>query len=91
MQKYLAFVLFMGLCYAGVAQQAVIDSSKYPPLKTWTAVQDQANMMQQLGIKKLRPGPSGNESDPNHANYDESQADPCPQLPDVLTTKSGKK
>ena len=47
-------------------------------------------MMQQLGIKKLRPGPSGNESAPNHANYDESLANPCPQLPDVLTTKAGK-
>ncbi|MVM33985.1 acetylxylan esterase [Spirosoma sp. HMF4905] len=90
MQKYLILMLSMFLT-KGVAQQASIDSSKYPPLKTLTAIQDQANMMQQLGIKKLRPGPSGNESDPNHANYDESQADPCPQLPDVLTTKNGKK
>jgi len=48
-------------------------------------------MMQQLGIKKLRPGPSGDESAPNHANYDESLANPCPVLPDVLTTKAGKK
>ncbi len=48
-------------------------------------------MKQQLGIKKLRPGQSGNESDPNHANYDESVANPCPQLPDVLTTNDGKK
>ncbi len=29
-------------------------------------------MMDQLGIKALRPGPSGNEKAPNHANYDES-------------------
>src|SRR5205085_6412732 len=43
------------------------------------------------GIKKLRPGPSGNESAPNHANYNEAVANPCPQLPDILTTKSGKK
>ncbi|GAB3687798.1 hypothetical protein GCM10027592_01810 [Spirosoma flavus] len=91
MQKYLAFVLLIVLPYVAVAQQAVIDSSKYPRLKTFTAAEDQAIMMQQLGIKKLRPGPSGNESAPNHANYDESQADPCPQLPDVLTTKNGKK
>ena len=47
--------------------------------------------MQQLGIKTVRPGPSGNESAPNHANYDESIADPCPQLPDILTTKNGTK
>jgi len=50
------------------AQQ--IDSSKYPKPVVFTAQQDQANMMQQLGIKKLRPGPSGNDSAPNHANYD---------------------
>lgn len=91
MKHYVSFMLFMALSLGAVAQQATIDSSKYPPLKTWTAMQDQANMMQQLGIKKLRPGPSGNEADLNHANYDESQADPCPQLPDVLITRSGKK
>ena len=48
-------------------------------------------MMAQLGIHKLRPGPSGNESDPNHANYDEATANPYPDLPDVLTLKNGKK
>ena len=48
-------------------------------------------MMDQLGIKALRPGPSGNEKAPNHANFDESQANPFPDLPDALTLKSGKK
>ena len=48
-------------------------------------------MMDQLGIKSLRPGPSGNESAPNHANYDESLATPYPDLPDLLTLKNGKK
>ncbi|HEY7336155.1 MAG TPA: hypothetical protein VH639_14795 [Bryobacteraceae bacterium] len=52
---------------------------------------DHQNMMDQLGIKALRPGPSGNESAPNHANYDEATANPFPNLPDVLTLKSGKK
>ncbi len=47
--------------------------------------------MTQLGIKKLRPGPSGNEKDPNHANYDESLANPFPNLPEGLTLKNGKK
>ena len=42
-------------------------------------------MMDQLGIKALRPGPSGDEKAPNHANYDESMANPYPNLPDVLT------
>jgi hypothetical protein len=48
-------------------------------------------MMEQLGIKALRPGPSGNEAAPNHANYDESTANPYPNLPDVLKLKNGKK
>ena len=36
-------------------------------------------MMEQLGIKALRPGPSGNEPAPNHANYDEAIANPYPE------------
>jgi len=52
---------------------------------------DHKNMMEQLGIKTLRPGPSGNESAPNHANYDEALANPYPNLPDPLTLKNGKK
>lgn len=57
----------------------------------WTAAEDHRNMMDQLGIKALRPGPSGNETAPNHANYDESTANPFPILPDALTLKNGKK
>ena len=52
---------------------------------------DHRNMMEQLGITALRPGPSGNESAPNHANYDEALANPYPNLPEVLTLKNGKK
>jgi hypothetical protein len=56
-----------------------------------TAAIDHQNMMDQLGIKALRPGPSGNESAANHANYDEATANPYPNLPDALTLKNGKK
>jgi hypothetical protein len=35
---------------------------------------DHKDMMRQLGIKALRPGPSGREGAPNQANYDESKA-----------------
>jgi hypothetical protein len=59
--------------------------------KNWTSADDHQDMMDQLGIKALRPGPSGNESAPNHANYDESLANPYPNLPDVLTLKNGRK
>jgi hypothetical protein len=90
MKHTLSFFLFLVIANAVIAQSK-IDSTKYPKLTTFTAQQDHDNMMKQLGIKAVRPGPSGNESAPNHANYDESIANPCPQLPDVLTLKNGKK
>lgn len=62
-----------------------VDTSK------WNTNDDHQHMMNQLGIKKLRPGPSGDEKAPNHANYDESLANPFPVLPEVLTLKNGKK
>ena len=62
-----------------------------PPPVTFTADQDHQNMMDQLGIKSLRNGPSGDEKAPNYANYDESLANPYPNLPDVLTLKNGHK
>jgi lysophospholipase L1-like esterase len=52
---------------------------------------DHKDMMEQLGIKALRPGPSGNESAPNHANYDEALANPYPKLPEPLVLKNGRK
>jgi hypothetical protein len=91
MKKFIFFLLLIYSGHAIIAQETKIDSSRYPRIVTFTAQQDHDNMMQQLGIKKLRPGPSGNESAPNHANYDETLANPCPQLPDALTTKTGKK
>jgi len=48
-------------------------------------------MMDQLGIKALRPGPSGNEKVPNHANTDESLANPYNNVPDPLTMNDGRK
>jgi hypothetical protein len=90
--KKLSFLFFtLAIALGALSQTPKIDSSKYPHLTTFTAQQDHDNMMQQLGIRTLRPGPSGNENAPNHANYDESLANPCPQLPDILTTKNGKK
>src|SRR5215213_4213496 len=52
---------------------------------------DHRNMMEQLGITALRPGPSGNEQAPNHANYDEAKANPYPKLPPLLTLKNGQR
>ena len=90
--KRVPFLLMILICTISTfAQQVRIDSSRYPAPVMFTAQQDHDNMMNQLGIKSLRPGPSGNESSPNHANYNESLANPCPQLPDILTLHNGKK
>src|ERR1700679_3295169 len=78
--------VFLAIVIAAlVSAQSAVDT------KNWTTARDHQNMMDQLGIKALRPGPSGNESAPNHANYDEATANPFPNLPDVLTLKNGKK
>jgi hypothetical protein len=53
---------------------------------------DHQNMMDQLGIKSIRPGKNGTDaSSPNYANYDESKANPFPNLPDPLVLKDGEK
>jgi hypothetical protein len=75
----------------GIAQDTTINGHLYRQPVTFTAQEDHDNMMRQLGIMELRPGPSGDANAPNHANYDEGAANPCPQLPDILTLKDGKK
>src|SRR5712691_9183091 len=57
----------------------------------WSTQQDHKNMMDQLGIIRLRPGPSGQPGATNSANYDPAKANPFPDLPEVLTLKNGQK
>jgi hypothetical protein len=76
---------------AGLFVSTVAAPAQSAPPVSFTAEQDHQNMMDQLGIKALRPGPSGNEKAPNHANYDESTANPFPNVPDPLTTNDGQK
>ena len=68
------------------AQQS--EEAKKPVI--FTVQEDHQNMMQQLGITKLRPGPSGNQQAPNPANYDEALANPHPDLPDVMKLANGE-
>ncbi|HEY1463478.1 MAG TPA: acetylxylan esterase [Terriglobales bacterium] len=82
---------FIFLCLVAVAWGQSSTSTSVPPPVTFTADQDHQNMMDQLGIKALRPGPSGDENAPNHANYDESKANPSANLPDPLTLNDGQK
>jgi hypothetical protein len=86
---------FGGCCLAAavLAFPSAPAGAQQPAAETsgWTTAQDHQHMMNQLGIRKLRPGPSGNESAPNAANYDEALANPFPRLPEVLTLKNGRK
>jgi hypothetical protein len=98
-----AAAVMMTLTASGLAQQpapatAPAPSAAQPPAggpppnpNAAATAEDHRNMMAQLGIKALRPGPSGNESAPNHANYDEALANPYPKLPDPLTLANGRK
>jgi hypothetical protein len=70
---------------------ALLLAASAPAPVTFTAEQDHQNMMDQLHITQLRPGPSGDEKAPNHANYDEAKANPYPDWPDILTFRDGTK
>ena len=57
-----------------------------------TKDEDHKRTMDLLHITELRRGKAGRDkTDPNFANYDESKANPYPDLPDPLTLKNGKK
>ncbi|MBI1916646.1 MAG: acetylxylan esterase [Planctomycetes bacterium] len=68
------------------------DTGKLPPPVQMIAQQDHKRMMELLNIKELRRGANGRDPKaPNAANYDESKANPYPNLPDPLVLKNGKK
>lgn len=80
----------LSISLTSLAQETASPNTSYPQPVTFTNEEDHENMQQQLGIRVLRPGPSGNENAPNAANYDETQANPCPELPDLLRTNNGR-
>jgi hypothetical protein len=62
-----------------------------PPVRL-SAQQDHQRIMELLHITSLRPGVNGsNRQATNAANYDESKANPYPNLPDPLTLKDGRR
>jgi hypothetical protein len=71
-------------------QQTPPVSDGLPQPMNWTAAEDHQNMMDQLGIKTLRPVPSANERAPNHANYEESKAQSLPQPAQRPDLKNGR-
>ncbi len=89
--RFLPLSLVTGLWFACLsAKCSAQPSEEVPPPVIFTVQEDHENMQQQLGITRLRPGPSGNEQDPDHANFDEALANPYPDLPDVLRMESGE-
>ena len=51
---------------------------------------DHQRVMDELGIKQLRPGVDSDPKSPHAANYDESKANIYPNLPDPLRLNDGK-
>jgi len=75
--------------FAGQSQRRGND--RWAEIRRLTA-EDHKKMMNLLGIKSLRPGRNGmNPQADNYANYDESKANPYPNLPDPLVLKNGQK
>ena len=83
-----------------VAQAIVLSSAGPAPQKksplsppvVMTAEQDHQRMMELLQIKSLRPGANPNDAKAaNAVNYDESKANPYPNLPDALLLKNGRR
>jgi hypothetical protein len=83
--KALGLLALAGGLLSAPAAESTVDTSN------WKTPDDHQNMMKQLGIEQLRPGPSGRAKADNPANYDESIANPYPDLPEVLVLKSGEK
>jgi hypothetical protein len=92
MKKVFGLIFIAATLTVQALAQQKVDTSRYTRPKVMTAELDHQNMMDQLGIKSLRPGADGNNSKaPNAANYDEAKANPYPNLPDALTLKNGRK
>lgn len=94
--KKIAGFLFISLMitshgYAQFGRLSPADSLRRDSMNRVTQ-QDYKQMLAQLNITSVRPGANGNDPKaPNAANYDESKANPFPDLPDPLTLKNGQK
>ncbi len=71
-------------CGAAAAQPAGLAPVGF------TATQDHQNMMDQLGITRLRPGANGNPLGKGHANYDEATALHYGDIPALMTLRNGR-
>jgi hypothetical protein len=90
--SFIAMTFAAVILYPVSRADAQSDATNLPAPMDWTAGEDHQNMMDQLGIKNLRPGAEGmNAQAANYQNTDEAKANPYPNLPDPLTLKNGQK
>lgn len=95
-------VVFLAVAESGaarlVAQKAPPQAPPPPPAMQPTPEQlaiqaasekDHQRVMQELGIKELRPGVNSDPKSPHAANYDETKADVYPNLPNPLRLNDG--
>lgn len=88
--KIIALFILMTASLQVVVQQSANGQAQVPdPPACLSFDEDHGQMMEQLGITRLRPGKSPNADSPNPANYDEAKANPFPELPDPLVTGGG--
>ncbi|MBW4888517.1 acetylxylan esterase [Mucilaginibacter sp. HMF5004] len=89
--RRITFLLLFAATHIAAQDKGKPAAGSFPAPVNFTSQQDKEDMMRQLGIKAMRPGPSGDEKAPNHANNDEALANPYLDYPDALTLKNGKK
>ena len=81
----------LALSVAILAPLATMAFEDAPPVRL-TSHEDHQRLMDLLHMTSIRRGRDGNNKDsPYYANYDESKANPYPNLPDPLVLKNGKK
>jgi hypothetical protein len=95
MKSFQRFALLIAAGTIGITigrgLQTARGAEKAAPVRL-TDQQDKQRLMDLLHITTLRPGRDGsNKQSPNYVNYDESKANPYPDLPDPLKLKNGKK
>lgn len=90
-KQFTFFILIVLISHFSFGQHLNTASSQYEPITILSAHEDHLRIMNLLGITEVRHGKSGDPTSPNSANYDESLANPCPELPKILVTEKGKK